>query len=87
MLDVVFASRSAADWIHDLTEVDVPAHRVVSVSEAMSAAASSGRGTVAALDGQRYVPFPVRRDGAPIAEIRTGAPALSDNPREPQEAI
>jgi crotonobetainyl-CoA:carnitine CoA-transferase CaiB-like acyl-CoA transferase len=72
LLDGAFAQRPAAVWMELLADHDVPVNPVVTLAEAADEAQRQ-RGIVEEADGERHVLFPVLRDGAPMARLRSVA--------------
>jgi crotonobetainyl-CoA:carnitine CoA-transferase CaiB-like acyl-CoA transferase len=82
VLEEVFATESSTVWLTELRAVDVPVQPVLSAEEAMAAAEQRQRQIVVESDGIRHVPFPARRDGAPMAVPPRAAPALGADTAE-----
>jgi crotonobetainyl-CoA:carnitine CoA-transferase CaiB-like acyl-CoA transferase len=82
LLDALFRSATADEWLQRLACADVPAQKVLTLDEAARADQVRHRQVVCWHEGQRHVLFPALWDGKPIATVRSNAPALGQHSHE-----
>jgi crotonobetainyl-CoA:carnitine CoA-transferase CaiB-like acyl-CoA transferase len=75
LLEPIFITRSAADWVAALTRLKVPAGRINSVSEAFALAESLGLEPIKHIDGIPTISHPVRYSGFDV-DYRYSPPTL-----------
>lgn len=76
VLQEMFATASADEWLRRFEGIDIPVQKVLTLDEAVQTPQVTHRRIVQELDGQRHVMFPALWNGMPVAHLRRNGPAL-----------
>lgn len=82
VLEEMFATATADEWLHRFEGSDIPVQKVLTLDEAVQTPQVMHRGIVQELDGQRHIMFPALWDGKPVARLHRNGPALGAHTEE-----
>lgn len=82
VLEEVFATATADEWIRRMSAADIPVQKVLTLDEAVQTPQVAHRGIVKVLEGERHVMFPAVWDGEAIAQLRSNGPGLGQHTQE-----
>lgn len=78
-LHELLRTRGAGAWLELLGAFDLPVELCVSPAQASHSEQVRARGNAQEIDGERFLLFPVRVDGAALPTLRSAAPALGEH--------